>query len=82
MLLAADHALAARATVELAALVNETLLVHPRDENPGHYDALLALCRAGGLEPKLLERHVAFDLAHLPVAEGHAVTIVGGLCPP
>jgi DNA-binding transcriptional LysR family regulator len=82
VLMAAGHGSAARETVELAALADETLLVHPRDENPGHYDALLALCRARGLEPKLLERQVAFDLAHLPVAEGHAVTIVGASARP
>ena len=77
-----DHALAQHATAELAALEAEVLLVHPRDENPGHYDALLALCRANGLEPRLLERQVAFDLAHLPVAEGRAVTIVGSSARP
>ena len=77
VLLPQAHQLAGREAVELGALKGETILVHPRDENPGHYDALLALCRAGGLEPRLLERQVAFDLTHLPVAEGRAVTIVG-----
>ena len=82
VLMAADHEVGGRDTVEFAALADETLLVHAREENPGHYDALLALCRAGGLEPKLLERHVTFDLAHLPVAEGRAVTIVGASARP
>jgi DNA-binding transcriptional LysR family regulator len=77
VLLPHGHELAQHEAIELGDLDGETILVHPRDENPGHYDALLALCRAGGLEPRLLERQVAFDLAHLPVAEGRAVTIVG-----
>jgi DNA-binding transcriptional LysR family regulator len=73
VLLPRAHPLAAAETVAVTELKGETLLIHPRDENPGHYDALRAL--AEGLE--LLERRVTFDLAFTPVSDGRAVAIVG-----
>jgi DNA-binding transcriptional LysR family regulator len=71
----AGHPLAARAAVTLEDLRDQLILIHPRAENPGHYDALLALF--GTAPPRLLERRVAFDLALTPVAEGAAVLITG-----
>jgi hypothetical protein len=73
VLLAPAHPLAGRERVELAA-IEDPILVHPREQNPGHYDALLALFAT---PPRLLERTVAVDLAFTPVAEGRAVAIVG-----
>jgi DNA-binding transcriptional LysR family regulator len=73
VLLSPDHPLAAQEQVPLAA-ITDPVLVHPRRENPGHYDALLALFES---EPRLLERTVAVDLAFTPVREGRAVAIVG-----
>jgi DNA-binding transcriptional LysR family regulator len=75
VLLRPDHPLAARATIALDALADQLILIHPRAENPGHYDALLALF--GDAAPRLLERNVAFDLALTPVAEGRAAMIAG-----
>ena len=47
------------------------------DANPGHYDAVLALCRDAGVEPYVQERALSFDLAQTPVLTGQAVAIVG-----
>jgi DNA-binding transcriptional LysR family regulator len=77
VLLRRDHALAAGTAVALADLGDAAVLLHPRAANPGHYDAVLALCRAAGVEPRVLERSAALDLAQTPVVEGRAVAIVG-----
>ena len=73
VLLPPAHPLAERETVALEA-IDDPILVHPREQNPGHYDALLALFAT---PPRLLERTVAVDLAFTPVAQGEAVAIVG-----
>jgi DNA-binding transcriptional LysR family regulator len=73
VLLAPSHPLSASETVPLDAIA-DPILVHPREQNPGHYDALLTLFET---PPKLLERRVAVDLAFTPVAAGEAVAIVG-----
>ena len=49
-------------------MANETLALHPRDANPGHYDAVLGLCREHGFEPRVVVRTLSFDLAYSPVA--------------
>ena len=77
MLLRRDHALAAGAAVALADLGDAPVLLHQRAANPGHYDAVLGLCRAAGVEPRVLERSAALDLAQAPVVEGRAVAVVG-----
>jgi DNA-binding transcriptional LysR family regulator len=72
VLVRADHRLARRETVRVSDLA-EPVLLHPRDANPGHYDAVRALIGDAPVEP----RAVSFDLAQTPVAEGRAVAIVG-----
>ena len=77
VLLRRDHALAGAGSVGLAQLADVPLLLHPRAANPGHYDAVLALCRAAGVEPRVLERSAELDLAQTPIVEGRAVAVVG-----
>ena len=77
VLLRGDHPLAGGASVALAQLDDVPLLLHPRDANPGHYDAVLALCHAAGVEPRVLERSAELDLAQTPVVDGRAVAVVG-----
>ena len=77
VLLHADHPLAARESVDVAELANETLLMHPREANPGHYDAMLALCAERGIQPLVRLRALSFELPQTPVARGEAVAIVG-----
>jgi DNA-binding transcriptional LysR family regulator len=72
-----DHPRAGAATVALTDLRDETLLLHPREANPGHYDAVRALCAAAGFQPRLALRTLSLDLAQTPVAAGQAIAIVG-----
>ena len=77
LLVRRDHALASRPAVELSDLQDQVLALHPRAANPGHYDAVVALCRDRGFEPRVLVRSLTFDLAYSPVAQGEAVSLVG-----
>jgi DNA-binding transcriptional LysR family regulator len=76
VLMHAGHPLAARDEVALAALADETVLLHPREANPGHYDAVTAAFDRAGVRPVIRARRL-FDAGHTPVAQGRAVTIVG-----
>ena len=42
------------------------MLLHPREANPGHYDAVLRCSRAG-IVPRVALRDVSVDLQHTPV---------------
>jgi len=77
VLLRRDHRLADAPAVALGDLASETLLMHPRDANPGHYDAIVALCRSAGFEPRIRLRSVSFDLAYRSIADTDAVAIIG-----
>jgi DNA-binding transcriptional LysR family regulator len=77
LLLRRDHPLAAAGSASVTDLRDETLLLHPRDANPGHYDAVVELCERHGVEPRILLRNLSFDLAQTPVIQGSAVAIVG-----
>jgi DNA-binding transcriptional LysR family regulator len=77
LLVRRDHPLAGHDHARLEDLRDQPVLLHPRAANPGHYDAIVALLRAGGVEPRLEHRDVSFDLAQTPVHEGRAVAIVG-----
>lgn len=72
-----SHPLAAQPEVALEALRGETVLLHPRDANAGHYDAVVALLRDAGVEPRIELRDVSVDFQHTPVLHGRAVAIVG-----
>jgi DNA-binding transcriptional LysR family regulator len=77
LLVRSDHPLAGQAAVPIAELAGERLLLHPREANPGHYDAIVELCREHGFEPQVLLRSLSFDLAYTPIARGDAVAIIG-----
>jgi len=77
VLLRRDHRLAASSTLAVADLAEETMLLHPREGNPGHYDAVLGLFREHALEPRVQLRALSFDLAYTPVLQGAAITIIG-----
>jgi hypothetical protein len=53
------------------------VLLHPRDANPGHYDAIVALFGESGVEPRIELRDLRFDVAQTPINDGRAVAIVG-----
>jgi LysR family transcriptional regulator, benzoate and cis,cis-muconate-responsive activator of ben and cat genes len=77
LLLRRDHRLASSPAVSLLDLADETLALHPREANPGHYDAVVGLCREQGIEPRVLVRTLSLDLAYSPLTRGDAVSIVG-----
>jgi DNA-binding transcriptional LysR family regulator len=77
LLLRRDHRLAANSSIAVTDLAAETLALHPRDANPGHYDAVLDLCRDHGVEPGVLVRKLSFDLNYSHILGGEAVAIVG-----
>jgi DNA-binding transcriptional LysR family regulator len=72
-----EHPLAERSTVDLLDLAEETLLMHAREANPVHYDALVELCRERGYEPRIRVRTIRFDPALTPLVRGEAVAITG-----
>ena len=77
VLVRSDHRLARRRCVRLVDLSDEPVLLHPREANPGHYDAIVALLSQAGVEPRLELRDLSFDIAQTPVREGDTVAIVG-----
>jgi LysR family transcriptional regulator, benzoate and cis,cis-muconate-responsive activator of ben and cat genes len=77
VLVPAGHRLARGPEVELSAVAEHSILVHPRAANPAHYDLLLELFSGAGLEPRLLERPVAFDPTQRLIREGRAIGLVG-----
>jgi DNA-binding transcriptional LysR family regulator len=77
VLLPSDHRLATSATVQLEELADEQLLLHRRDANPSHWDAVLGLYERAGLSPGLLVRDLAADLTFAPIVDGRAVSITG-----
>lgn len=72
-----DAPVAAGDEIALAAVAHMPFLMHPREANPGHYDAVLTICAAHGVEPSVVHRSVTLDLAQTPVVAGDAVAIVG-----
>ena len=72
-----DHAFASRSHVGVADLGDDPLLMHPREANPGHYDAVITLCREHGVEPEVELRATSFDLGYGPIQRHEAVAIVG-----
>ena len=77
VLMADDHPYAARGELSLEELREENVLLHHRDANPGHYDAVLNLLRSAGIEPRVELRDVSVDFQQTAVLEGRAVAIVG-----
>jgi DNA-binding transcriptional LysR family regulator len=72
-----EHRLGDVASVDLAELAEESLLLHEREANPGHYDAVLELCRERGVEPRIQLRALSFDPAQTPLVRGEAFAITG-----
>jgi DNA-binding transcriptional LysR family regulator len=77
VLLRRDHRLASSSALAVTDLADETVLLHPRKGNPGHYDAVLGLFRERALEPRVQLRALSFDLAYTPVLQGGVIAIIG-----
>jgi DNA-binding transcriptional LysR family regulator len=76
VLVADSHPLADLPEATLDALQGETVLLHHRDANPGHYDAVVAMLDQAGVKPRIVLRDVSVDFQHTPVLQGCAVAIV------
>lgn len=72
-----DDPRAAAGRIRLDAIADMPFLMHQRDANPGHYDAVLAVFRDRGVEPRVVHRAVALDLALTPLVAGEAVALAG-----
>jgi DNA-binding transcriptional LysR family regulator len=71
------HPLAAHGDVDLAAIAEHPILMHPRSANPAQFDFVRGLFARAGLEPRFVERPVAFDPSQSLIREGRAIALVG-----
>ena len=76
-LLPVGHPLAERRDVDLATIAQHPILMHPRSANPAQFDFVVALFARSGLEPRFVERPVAFDPTQSMIREGRAIGLVG-----
>jgi hypothetical protein len=51
--------------------------MHPRSANPAQFDFVRALFARSSLEPRFVERPVAFDPTQSMIREGRAIGLVG-----
>lgn len=72
--LPAAHPLAARKRVALASLAREPFVLFPRQRGPAFFDELMALCRAAGFTPRVVQEAPQLDVISL-VAAGFGVSI-------
>ena len=72
-----DDPRAAAENICLDAIADVPFLMHARDANPGHYDAVLEVFRERGVEPDVVHRTVTLDLALTPLVAGEAVALAG-----
>jgi DNA-binding transcriptional LysR family regulator len=73
--LPADHRLAKRRRIDLAALAHEPFVMFPRSRGPTFYDHLITLCRAAGFSPRIALEAPQLDLLSLVIA-GFGVAIL------
>jgi DNA-binding transcriptional LysR family regulator len=72
-----DDPRAAGESICLDAVADMPFLMHQRDANPGHYDAVLEVFRACGVRPAIVHRAISLDLALTPLVAGEAVALAG-----
>jgi DNA-binding transcriptional LysR family regulator len=72
-----DDPRAAGESICLDAVADMPFLMHQRDANPGHYDAVLEVFRACGVRPAIVHRTISLDLALTPLVAGEAVALAG-----
>jgi DNA-binding transcriptional LysR family regulator len=79
LLLAADHPLAARTEVPVAALAGEQLLLMERPVNPALYDRIVAWLQQNGVKPRFLKIDgpgvYTFETMLMVIQSGEAITL-------
>ncbi|MFZ6044597.1 LysR substrate-binding domain-containing protein [Pseudomonas sp. CR3202] len=70
-----DHPLAARTRLTLANLADEALVMSSRQVSPNYFDYLIGVCKANGLNPRVLHevRSVASQIAFVSCGQGVAL---------
>ena len=71
----ADHPLAARRRIQLAALAPEPFVSFPRSRAAAFFDTLMAMCHAAGFSPRIVQEAPQLDVLSL-VAAGFGVAIL------
>jgi DNA-binding transcriptional LysR family regulator len=71
------HPLARRRSLTLSALRGERFVSFPRRFAPGYYDALMAIFREAGVEPKVVHDTNRLHTALSLVATGRGVALMG-----
>ena len=71
------HPLARRRSVALAELRDERFVLFPRGFAPAYYDALMAIFRDAGVEPRVVHDTNRFHTMLSLVATGRGVTLTG-----
>ncbi|WP_298954699.1 LysR family transcriptional regulator [uncultured Methylobacterium sp.] len=74
--LPAGHPLAARETVPLAALADETFILYPRRNGRGLFDAIMQACRAAGFSPRIGQEAPQMASTVNLIAAGIGISIV------
>jgi DNA-binding transcriptional LysR family regulator len=73
--LPSGHPLAARRRLTVAMLAGEPFVLQARSRGPGFHDQILAICRAAGFSPRVVQEGSQTDAVSL-VASGAGVAIV------
>lgn len=73
--LPADHRLAGRSRIALAALAREPFVVFPRQRGPAFFDQIVSMCRSAGFTPHIVQEAPQLDILSL-VAAGFGVAIL------
>jgi DNA-binding transcriptional LysR family regulator len=73
--LPSDHPLANRARLSLENLATEPFVTFPRARATAFFDSLMALCRAAGFTPRIVQEAPQLDIVSL-VAAGFGVAIL------
>ncbi|MFJ4067352.1 LysR substrate-binding domain-containing protein [Pseudomonas sp. NPDC089996] len=80
-----DHALAAKESISLQSLADETLVMASRDVSPVYFDYLVGQCKASGFAPRIVHqvRSVSSQVAFVSCGQGIALvpTSMGKLAP-
>lgn len=73
--LPAEHPLVRRKRIDLALLAREPFVLFPRERSPAFFDDIMALCRAAGFSPRIVQEAPHLDIISL-VAAGFGVSIL------
>ena len=70
-----DHPLAGRSRLKLANLADEALVMSSRQVSPNYFDYLIGVCKANGLNPRVLHevRSVSSQIAFVSCGQGVAL---------